>query len=140
MDEQSPGKQADQLRAGLQQLTDLARQVTEAAQSWTAGVAGRTPGSEVMIRYAEQLSAVPRMWVEPLRRIVEEQVRLAELMASWAEQHRKLAEQLAESAEHLRRLAADGAALVDPILTYTARLSDVADSWVDIFRPPPDPS
>ena len=82
---------------------------------------------------------MPRLWVDPLRRIVEEQLRLAELMASWAEQHRKLAEQLAQSAEHLRKLAEDGAALVDPILTYTARLSDVSDSWVDLLRPK-DPS
>ncbi len=139
MDEESPAKQGDQLRAGLQLLTDLARQVTETAQSWTAGAAARTPGSDLLIRYAEQLSAVPRLWVQPLRRIVEEQLRLAELMASWAEQHRKLAEQLAQSAEHLRKLAEDGAALIDPMLTYTERLSDVADSWVDLFRPP-DPA
>ena len=83
---------------------------------------------------AKQVTALPRLWVEPLRHIVEEQRQLAEAMAAWAEQHRELAEQLAESAEHLRRLAEQGAALVDPILTYGARISDVADSWVGLLR------
>ena len=51
---------------------------------------------------------------------------------------RELAGQLAESAEHLRQLAEQGAALVDPILTYGARISDVADSWVDLLRVRPE--
>jgi hypothetical protein len=82
------------------------------------------------------MSAVPRLWVEPLRRIVEEQRRMAELMATWAKQHAELAKQLAESAEHLRRLSEEGAAMIDPMLTYAARVSDVTGSWIDRLRPP----
>ena len=126
----------DGLRAALEPLADLSRRAAEAIRSAALSGPGGYPGSELLIRYAEQVSAVPRQWAEPLRRIVEEQLRLAELMAAWAEQHRQLAEQLAGSAEQLRRLAEDGAAMVDPILTYAARLSDVTDSWIDAVRRP----
>src|SRR5688572_4004859 len=129
----------DALRAAMEPWADISRRVAEAIRSATQSGANALPGSELLLRYAEQVSAVPRMWAEPLRRIVEEQRRLAELMAAWAEQHRKLAEQMAESAELLRRLSADGAALVDPILSYAARVSDVTDSWIDLVRPDPDP-
>jgi hypothetical protein len=116
-------------------LADLSRRVVEAVRSATVSGPGRFPSSDLLIRYAEQVSAVPRLWADPLRRIVEEQRRLAELMAAWAEQHRQLAEQLAESAELLRRLSEEGAAMVDPILTYAEGVSDVTDSWIDVLRP-----
>ena len=124
----------DALRSAMEPLADISRRVTEAIRSATVSGPGGLP-ADLLLRYAEQVSAVPRLWAEPLRRIVEEQRRLAELMAAWAEQHRQLAEQLAESAELLRRLSEEGAALVDPILTYAARLSDVTDSWIDHLRP-----
>lgn len=139
MNDQAPGGVPDALRAAMEPWADISRRVAEAIRSATQSGAGSLPGSDLLFRYAEQVSAVPRMWAEPLRHIVEEQRRLAELMAAWAEQHRKLAEQMAESAELLRRLAEDGAALVDPILAYASRVSDVTDSWIDLLRPDPDP-
>ncbi|MGH9009508.1 MAG: hypothetical protein ACRDYF_06605 [Acidimicrobiia bacterium] len=138
MDDQAPGV-PDALRSAMEPLADISRRVAEGIRSATLSGAGALPGSDLLLRYAEQVSAVPRLWAEPLRRIVEEQRRLAELMAAWAEQHRKLAEQLAESAELLRRLSEEGAALVDPILSYAARVSDVTDSWIGLLRPDPDP-
>ena len=142
MDEQAPEGVPESLRSAMEPLADLSRRLAEAMRSATTtlGASVGLPGSDLMIRYAEQISAVPRLWAEPLRRIVEEQRRLAELMATWAEQHRKMAEQLAESAELLRRLSEEGAALVDPILSYAARVSDVTDSWIDLLRPDPEPS
>jgi hypothetical protein len=119
----------------MEPLADLSRRVAETIRSATVSMPVEFPGSDLFIRYAEQVSAVPRLWAEPLRRIVEEQRRLAELMAAWAEQHRRLAEQLAESADLLHRLAEEGAAMVDPILGYAARVSDVTDSWIDLLRP-----
>ncbi len=77
------------------------------------------------------------MVAAPLRHIVEEQRKLAKLMADWAEQHRKLAEQLAVSAEHLRQLSTQGAALADPILAVAERFSDVSESCVGVLRPAP---
>ena len=68
--------------------------------------------------------------------MVEEQRRMAELMATWAKQHAEMAKQLSDSAEHLRRLSEEGAAMIDPILTYAAKVSDVTDSWIDLLRPP----
>ena len=125
----------DQLRSALEPLGELSRRVAEFVQSATVSGLARTPGSDLLTRYAEQVSAVPRMFVEPLRHIIEEQRRMAELMATWAKQHAELAKQLAESAEHLRRLSEEGAAMIDPILTYAARVSDVTDSWIDLLRP-----
>ena len=135
MDDQPPSDVPDRLRSALDPLTDLSRRVAEFVRSTTVSGLARTPGSDLLTRYAEQVSAVPRLWVEPLRRIVEEQRRMAELMAAWAEQHRVLAEQLAASAEQLRRLSEEGAAMIDPILTYVERVSDVTDSWIDLLRP-----
>ena len=139
MDDEAPGGVPDALRSAMEPWADISRRVAEAIRSATQSGAGALPGSDLLLRYAEQVSSVPRLWAEPLRRIVEEQRRLAELMAAWAEQHRRLAEQLAESAEHLRRLSEEGAALVDPILGYAARVSDVTDSWIDLLRAGPDP-
>lgn len=136
MDDEPPSSAPEGPRSALDPLADLSRRVVEAVRSATASAPGRFPSSDLLVRYAEQVSAVPRLWAEPLRRIVEEQRRLAELMAAWAEQHRQLAEQLAESAELLRRLSEEGAAMVDPILTYAAGVSDVTDSWIDLLRPP----
>ena len=132
MDDEAPGGVPDALRSAMEPWADISRRVAEAIRSATQSGAGALPGSDLLLRYAEQVSSVPRLWAEPLRRIVEEQRRLAELMAAWAEQ-------LAESAEHLRRLSEEGAALVDPILGYAARVSDVTDSWIDLLRPGPDP-
>ena len=137
MDEQEQGGAPDALWAAMQPMADISRRVAEAIRSATLNAPRDLPGSDLLLRYAETVSAVPRMWAEPLRNIVEEQRRLAELMASWAEQHRQMAEQLAESAELLRRLSQEGAALVDPILTYAERVYDVTDSWIYLFRPDP---
>ena len=138
--DQGPAGVSDALRSAMEPLADISRRVAEAIRSATVSGAGGLPGADLLLRYAEQVSAVPRMWAEPLRRIVEEQRRLAELMAAWADQHRQIAEQLAESAELLRRLSEEGAALVDPVLAYAERVSDVTDSWIDLLRPDPDPS
>jgi hypothetical protein len=137
VDEQERGGLPDALRAAMEPMADISRRVAEAIRSATLNTPAALPGSDLFLRYAEQVSAVPRLWAGPLRHIVEEQRRLAELMADWAEQHRQLAEQLAESAELLRRLSQEGAALVDPILNYAERVSDVTDSWIDLFRPDP---
>ena len=134
MDDQTPGA-PDPLRSALEPLAELSKRVAEYFQSAATSGLARTPGSELFTRYAEQVSAVPRMFVEPLRHIIEEQRRMAELMATWAKQHAEMAKQLADSAEHLRRLSEEGAAMIDPILTYASKVSDVTDSWIDLLRP-----
>jgi hypothetical protein len=135
VDDQSPRGGPEGLPSALGPLIDLSRRVAEALRSAAVSSPVGFSSPDLLIRYAEQVSAVPRLWAGPLRHIVDEQRRLAELMAAWAEQHRQLAEQLAESAELLRRLSEEGAAIVDPILTYAERVSDVTDSWIDLLRP-----
>jgi len=140
MDDQAPGGVPDALRSAMEPWADISRRVAEAIRAATLNTSRGLPGSDLLLHYAEQVSAVPRLWAGPLRHIVEEQPGLADLMADWAEQHRQIAEQLAESAELLRRLSQESAALVDPILNYAERVSDVTDSWIDLLRPDPDPS
>lgn len=127
----------DRLRSALEPLQELSRQVAEVARSWAAPAGGPAGPSQAatLIRYLEQVSAIPGLAVDPLRRIVEEQRQLAELMASWAEQHRQLAEQLAASAEHLHQLSEDAAAVIDPLLTYAERVSELTRSWTHLIRP-----
>ena len=136
MSDQASSGVPDPVRSALEPLTELSRRVAEYFQSAATSGLARTPGSDLFTRYAEQISAVPRLWAEPLRRMVEEQRRMAELMATWAKQHAEMAKQLSDSAEHLRRLSEEGAAMIEPILTYAAKVSDVTDSWIDLLRPP----
>jgi uncharacterized membrane-anchored protein YhcB (DUF1043 family) len=135
VDENPSSGVPDQLRSALEPLADLSRRMADLVRSATASGLARSPASDLLIRSAEQLSAVPRLWAGPLRHMVEEQRRMAELMAAWAQQHRELAEQLAQSAEQLRRLSEDAAALIEPMLTYAERVSEVTDSWIDLLRP-----
>jgi hypothetical protein len=72
VDDQGPGGVPDALRSAMEPLADISRRVTEAIRSATLSGHGGLPGSDLLLRYAEQVSAVPRLWAEPLRRIVEE--------------------------------------------------------------------
>jgi hypothetical protein len=137
MAEESPTETPDQLGSALEPLWDLSSQVADIARSWAAAAGlPAVPGqTDALIRYAEQVSTLPRLAVDPLRHIVEEQRRLAEFMAAWAEQHRELAENLAASAEHLRQLSTEVAAVIDPLLAYAEGISEVMSSWTELIRP-----
>jgi hypothetical protein len=137
MAEEPPTETPDQLRSALEPLRALSSQVGDIARSWApaAGLPAAPWQADTLIGYAEQVSTLPRLAVDPLRHIVEEQRRLAEFMAAWAEQHRELAEKLAASAEHLRQLSTEVGAVIDPLLAYADRISEVMSSWTEVLRP-----
>lgn len=109
----------DRGRTPLESLAELVRQ--GAALAGPPAAVPDVPGTDALIRYAEQISALPGLVVEPLRRLVEEQ--------------RELAEQLATAAERLRQLAEDGTALVDPLLSCAERTAELSRSWTGLLRP-----
>jgi len=73
VDDQLP----DGLRAAGEPLADLSPRVAEAVRSAPVSGPAAFPGSDVFTRYAEQVSAVPRLWVEPLR--------LSDVTDSWSD-------------------------------------------------------
>lgn len=138
-DEPAHGGRPDGLAAALEPLAEFSRRMAEVVRSVTLTGPIPVPGPDVLARYAEHVGALPQLSVEPLRRVVDEQRRMADMMAAWAEQHRVLAEQLADSAVALRRLAEENAALLEPILAFAERVADLTATWIDLVRPP-DPS
>ncbi|MET0326466.1 MAG: hypothetical protein ABW219_14675 [Ilumatobacteraceae bacterium] len=115
----------------MQRLRDLAAQMTAAAQSVAVAGARTTPPAlaQPLARYADQLLAVSATITTPLRRLLEEQERLVELMAGWAEQHRDLSEQITDWADQQRRLSEQMVALAKPFLDQSAMLESLQTEW-----------
>jgi methyl-accepting chemotaxis protein len=125
-------RRPDLVQAALQPLAELAHQMSDAARALAGGTGLDV---EALGRWVEQLGAFPRLSVEALRGLVEEQRGMAERMAQWAEQHRELAEKLAASAERLRQLSEESAAIVEPLLHYAERISEAGEAWLHALRP-----
>ena len=74
----------------MRRLRELAAQMTAAAQAVAVAGAKATPPAlaQPLARYADQLLAVVAAVTTPLRRLLDEQEQLVEMMAEWAQQHR----------------------------------------------------
>ena len=115
----------------MRRLRELAAQVTAAAQAVAVAGAKATPPAlaQPLARYADQLLAVSAAVTTPLRRLVDEQERLVEMMAEWAEQHRRLSEQIADWADQQRRLSEQMVDLARPLLDQSAMLESLQAGW-----------
>jgi hypothetical protein len=115
----------------MRRLRDLASQMTAAAQAVAVAGAKATPAplAQPLARYADQLLAVSAAVTTPLRRLLDEQERLVELMAAWSEQHRELSEQIAGWAEQQRQLSEQMVELARPFLDQSAMLESVQAEW-----------
>jgi hypothetical protein len=115
----------------LRRLRELAAQMTSAAQAMAvAGARATPPGlASPLARYADQLLAVSAAITTPLRRLLDEQERLVEMMAEWAHEHRHLSEQIAEWAEQQRRLSEQMVELARPFLDQSAMLESLQAEW-----------
>ena len=115
----------------LRRLRELAAQMTSAAQAVAVAGANATPRalSQPLARYADQLLAVSAAVTTPLRQLLDEQERLVQMMADWAEQHRRLSEQVADWAEQQRRLSDQMVQLARPFLDQTALLESLKAGW-----------
>jgi hypothetical protein len=115
----------------MRRLRELAAQLTAAAQAAAVAGAKATPPAfaQPLAVYAEQLLAVSAAVTTPLRRLLDEQERLVEMMAEWAEQHRQLSEQIAGWAEQQRHLSEQMADLARPFLDQSAMLESLQAEW-----------
>jgi peptidoglycan hydrolase CwlO-like protein len=95
-----------------------------------AGAKATPPAlAQPLARYADQLLTVSSAVTTPLRRLLDEQERLVEMMAEWAEQHRHLSEQIAEWADQQRRLSEQMVELARPLLDQSAMLESLQAEW-----------
>ena len=115
----------------MRRLRDLAAQMTAAAQAAAVAGAKATPPvlAQPLARYVDQLLTVSAAVTTPLRRLLDEQERLVELMAGWAEQHRGLSEQIAEWADQQRRLSEQMVDLARPFLDQSTMLENLRAEW-----------
>lgn len=112
-------------------LRELTTQMTTAAQAMAVAGAKATPPAlaQPLARYAEQLLAVSAAVTNPLRRVLDEQERLVELMAEWADQHQQLSEQIAGWADQQRRMSEQMLALARPLLDQSAMIESLQSEW-----------
>ena len=115
----------------MRRLRELAAQMNAAAQAVVVTGAKATPPAlaQPLARYADQLLAVSAAVTTPLRRLLDEQERLVEMMAAWAEQHRLLSEQIADWAEQQRRMSEQMVELARPFLDQAAMLESLQAEW-----------
>jgi peptidoglycan hydrolase CwlO-like protein len=115
----------------MRRLRELAAQMTSAAQAAAVAGAKATPPvlAQPLARYADQLLAVSAVVTNPLRRLLDEQERLVEMMAEWAEQHRQLSEQIADWADQQRSLSEQMIELARPLLDQSAMIESLQAEW-----------
>jgi hypothetical protein len=115
----------------MRRLRELAAQMTAGAQAIAVAGAKATPPAlaQPLARYADQLLAVSAAVTSPLRRLLDEQERLVEMMAEWAEQHQHLSEQIANWADQQRRISEQMVELARPFLDQAAMLESIQAEW-----------
>jgi hypothetical protein len=127
-----PGPIGDLLRP-LQELAAKIAELTQAA----AGAGARATPEFLALPLAEFTDGVvnlSELLTGPLRRLMEEQRELAELMASWAEKHKELSAQIAGWAEEHRRMTERMQALVAPALEQAETLSAATKTFAEQLR------
>jgi hypothetical protein len=130
-DETDPLAAAPTWSDALRRLRELGAQMTAAAQAVAVAGARVTPPAlaSPLARYADQLLAVSAAVTTPLRRVLDEQERIVEMMAAWAEQHRLLSAQVAGWAEQQRRMSEQMVELARPFLDQSAMLESLQAEW-----------
>jgi hypothetical protein len=120
----------------LRRLRELTAQMTAAAQAVAVAGAKATPPAlaQPLARYTDQLLALSAAFTTPLRRLLEEQERLVEMMAEWAEQHQHLSEQIAGWADQQRELGERMVELARPFLDQAALLENLQAEWTNRTR------
>jgi hypothetical protein len=115
----------------MRRMRELAAQMTAAAQAVAVAGARATPPAlaQPLAGYTNQLLAVSAAVTIPLRRLLDEQERLVEMMAEWAQQHQRLSEQIADWADQQRQLSEQMLELARPLLDQSAMLERLQAEW-----------
>ncbi|HKH88650.1 MAG TPA: hypothetical protein VKA05_07490 [Acidimicrobiales bacterium] len=124
----------------LKSLQAMAALVSEAAadtaQAAAAAGAHVTPDflASPLAELATAVANFSETLTGPLRKLLAEQQRLAELMANWSEQHRRMSEQIATWAEDHRRLTEQMQRLIVPALEQAEGISKTARTFSEELR------
>ena len=121
----------------LQQMASLISQAAaDTAQAAATAGAHATPPflASPLAELAEGIAGLSDTLTGPLRKLLEEQQRLADLMADWSEQHRKMSEQIALWAEEHRRLTEQMQRLVKPVLEQAEGMAKTTRVFVEELR------
>src|SRR4051812_8189802 len=116
---------------GMRRLRELGEQIAAAARAAAAAGARATPPAlaQPLAGYTEQLLRVSSAITNPLQQLLDEQERLVERMADWAQQHRDLSEQIGQWADQQRELSEHLIALARPLLDQSAMLETLTAEW-----------
>jgi hypothetical protein len=127
-----PSSVSDMLRP----LQDLLARISELTQAAAAAGARATPDflALPLAEFTEGVINLSDKLVAPLRRLLDEQKELADLMASWAEKHKELSAQIAGWAEENRRMTERMQAIVSPALEQADSLSHATRTFVEELR------
>ena len=128
------GAALEALRAFTEQMTALALAAAGEARS-VATDPGRVLGQ--IRRGAEEVVDLGTAWIEPVRKLSEEQRRFAEQMATWAERHRKFAEEVESWAETQRAFADHLSSWAEPLLTYSEQAGATLKGLIGTTTPTP---
>lgn len=137
MSEEHPSAGIGDLLQSVQHIVSLIMEAAadEAEAAATAG-AHMTPDflAGPLGELAERVAGMTEMLTGPLHKLLEEQQRLAELMADWSEQHRKMSEQIASWAEEYRRMTEQIQHVVRPLLEQTESVAKTSRVFVEELR------
>ncbi|MFZ0171518.1 MAG: hypothetical protein WAL04_07525 [Acidimicrobiales bacterium] len=124
----------------LQSFQRIVALISEAAadEAQAAAAAGAqvTPDflAAPLADLAERAAGMTETLTGPLHKLLEEQQRLADLMADWSEQHRRMSEQIASWAEEHRRMTEHMQRLVKPLLEQTETVAKTSRVFVEQLR------
>lgn len=128
--------QAEEALVAFRRLTEqLGTLAVGAAGSLLDAAVHPTHVTEGMRQRAEEAVDLSLAWVEPARRLSEEQRRFAEEMAVWADRNRKFAEDVAAWAEAQKAFAARLEAWTSPLLTFSEQFGGAMKAVARITLP-----
>lgn len=136
-DTQPIGGQVGEVLRSLQHMASLISQAAaDTAQAAATAGAQVTPPflAGPLAELADGLAGVSEAITGPLRKLLDEQQRLAGLMADWSEQHRKMSEQIAIWAEEHRRLTEQMQRLIKPVLEQADSMATTSRHFGEELR------
>jgi hypothetical protein len=130
-------KSPDELIRPLHDLIETLQSASRAVAERGARVSARaTPDflAGPLADYVESITELTENLTGPLTKLLEEQQRLAALMAEWAEKHRELSEQIAMWAEQHQRISEQMHQLAAPALAQANIAAETTKAFVEELR------
>src|SRR5690606_31006584 len=131
-DENEPSASVDPVRM----LRDLLDRVSETSRAVLTASARHTPGvvGGPVADYLDAVTSLTEKLTGPLEQLLDDQQRVAALMAEWAERNQRMADEMASLAAHHRQLSEQAQRLIRPALEQVDRMSDMTKGYVEELR------